>query len=130
MRNLLLGSLLTAAVLGSVAACGDDEPAESQIDCETSTATYANAVVPVAEKCVLCHSASKTNLDRIGAPEGVNYDTEADWLANGAHGLIMIQDGSMPPEGVPGPSADEVAKLDEWVTCQGLKEEHAHDHEH
>jgi hypothetical protein len=71
-----------------------------------------------------------TPRQRLDAPADHNYDTEADWLENGAHGLTEIQCGRMPKTGGPIP-AEMVAKLDEWITCQGLKDaDHEHEHEH
>lgn len=138
MRPWLLASLSCSVILGSFAACGDDaEPAPGcgeeaiQYDCAKSTVSYANTVEPLSvEYCNDCHTSEKTTLrERLNAPPEHNYDTEEGWVESGAHGLIEIQCGRMPLTGGPIP-AEMVSKLDEWITCKGLKDAHEHSHAH
>lgn len=135
MRPWLFASLACSVVVGSFAACGDDSgPTPGcgeeaiEYDCAKSTVTYANTVEPLAtEYCTDCHTSKKTTLSsRVNAPLDHNYDTEDGWVESGAHGLIEIQCGRMPLTG--GSVPDEmVSKLDEWITCKGLKSDHDHE---
>jgi len=137
MRPWLLATLACSAVFGSMAACGDDAGPTAacgedtkEYDCANSTVSYHNTVEPLATAyCIDCHSSTKSDADRMGAPDDHNYDTEQGWRDSGAHGLIEIQCGRMPYMRDPVPAA-MVDKLDEWLTCQGLKTGHDADHDH
>ncbi|MFT3927614.1 MAG: hypothetical protein QM778_34100 [Myxococcales bacterium] len=133
MRPWLLASLVCSAVVGSVAACGDDAGPTAACgeetktyDCASSTVSYHNTVEPLATAyCIDCHSSTKTGDARMSAPVGHDYDTEDGWRATGGHALIEIECGRMPYMRDPVPQ-EMVDKLDEWITCQGLKGDHDH----
>ena len=64
--------------------------------------------------CQPCHSA--TTPERNGAPEGVDFDSEADllyWSASVRR--TVLEDGSMPVGG--GLSADDAALLEALLDC-------------
>lgn len=71
----------------------------------------------IATFCVGCHSALIEGEPRKGATVGVDFNTYGDVL-NHAQRMAARSTGAepdMPPSG--GPSAEDVALLDEWLTC-------------
>lgn len=64
--------------------------------------------------CTSCHSAAA--VDRHGAPEGVDFDTEAQALRlAGAIRLTVIEEQSMPLGG--GMRDDDRVLLERWLDC-------------
>ena len=70
--------------------------------CDPTSFGYADVISPLFEtRCLICHSASKTGADRLGAPVGVNFDTEADILMNAAKIRLRAVDQRTMPAGAP-----------------------------
>lgn len=95
------------------AADADPEPTESCTDL-----TYENfAESFFTANCTTCHASDAD--DRRGAPLSKNWDTLANVQAGASR--IKIRAGSgmtMPPATAPAfPSADDRAKLSEWIDC-------------
>ncbi|MEY4630768.1 MAG: hypothetical protein RIQ81_888 [Pseudomonadota bacterium] len=67
--------------------------------------------------CASCHSASLTGAARLGAPEGVNFDSASDALTQRVVMLRVAapENGSMPPSVPVSPS--ERALFREWLNC-------------
>ena len=80
--------------------------------------TYANFGKGYIDKhCVGCHSSLIPVDTRVGAPIGVDLNTYQDVLM-WAERIGARSTGdypTMPPGG--GPSADEIALLEEWLEC-------------
>src|SRR5262245_60042985 len=55
------------------AACGSDPERDRCLEAPT----YTNAIRPqiIEPKCLMCHSVDKTGADRMGAPDGIDFDT-------------------------------------------------------
>ena len=123
MRSWLSIALLV------VAACGNDvgvppdqpDPPTDPDACETSYLSYGNFGAPfVTTWCRGCHASGIPAGMRQKAPIDVNFDTEADVLAQ-AERIRARATGAkpgMPPAG--GPTAEERALLAEWIDC-GMK---------
>ena len=67
--------------------------------------------------CTPCHSSALTEGDRLGAPEGMNFDT---WEGAQAWSTLILaattgEGADMPPAG--GPTEEELELLTAWVTC-------------
>lgn len=67
--------------------------------------------------CTPCHSSALTEDDRLGAPEGMNFDT---WEGAQAWSTLILsattgEEARMPPAG--GPTEEELDLLTAWVTC-------------
>ena len=67
--------------------------------------------------CTPCHSSSLTGDSRLGAPEGMNFDT---WEGANTWASLILNastgpDPLMPPAG--GPTEEELEHLTEWVSC-------------
>ena len=71
----------------------------------------------MTKHCTGCHSSLLPEGMREGAPTSVNLDTYADVIqwADRVDARAVGDDADMPPGG--GPSADERARLAEWLTC-------------
>jgi len=108
----ILGFLVV--VLVGVAGLGCEGPS-----CDREPAlTYENwGQAYLSTYCTGCHSALVEGEPRKGATVGVDFNTYGDVLAHveriEARGTGAAP--TMPPSG--GPSAQEVALLDEWLTC-------------
>lgn len=64
--------------------------------------------------CRSCHSAEVPN--RYGAPDGVNFDAEADVVTHAvAIRRAVLEDGTMPVGG--GVLEDDLLFLDEYLAC-------------
>lgn len=119
---------LRSLVVVVLAACGNDvgmpPPGKEPLPqpdpdvCETSYLDYANFGAPfVSNWCRGCHSSSVPAGMRQKAPLDVNFDTEADVLAQRERiaARSLGTKPTMPPAG--GPSAEERALLAEWIAC-------------
>ena len=119
---VVLLSLLTAALLP---ACGDDGgglPATLSECPDDSTASWATAGPVFEAHCTSCHRSDKTGSERVGAEEGVDYDT-ADLAYNSPETTPVgtwaeIYGGSMPPGDASVPVADALI-IHEWLSCGG-----------
>ena len=108
-----------------VAACGTDsqpgppDPPDDET-CRTSYVDYTNFGEPFAlDWCRGCHSATLPANMRQNAPASINFDTQAEILAQKDRILIRAAGAqpTMPPAG--GPSEGERALLAEWLGCGG-----------
>lgn len=108
--------LRLSLVLLTLLACrGDEAPTESASPCEGYVPTWEGWTQGFFRTwCGACHSS--TSVDRNGAPEGVNFDTESGALQwRDRVRARVIEDGSMPIGG--GVYADELALLEAWLDC-------------
>jgi hypothetical protein len=111
-------TLPPAAVVALLAgtACGEPATAETAgppIDC--AAVTYDTFGGPfLATYCRSCHS--RTAPDRRGAPQGVDFDSEADAVRQSdAIGRTVLESGTMPVGG--GVQDSDVALLERWLVC-------------
>lgn len=65
--------------------------------------------------CTGCHASTLSGDARFGAPEYVDFDTQAGMVNWGDAVLEQVESGAMPPGG--GPTAAEVERLRTWLTC-------------
>lgn len=72
----------------------------------------------LTKHCLGCHSSLLPEERREGAPIGVDFDTYERVLqwAPSIESLAVGEAPSMPPGG--GPSAEELARLTEWLHCE------------
>jgi uncharacterized membrane protein len=104
---------VSLALAVALSACGND----STVDCSMSALTYQTFGEPfMTNWCRGCHSADIYPMMRQDAPLDINFDT----LDQVRQRRVMIETltvkrPTMPPAG--GPSAEERALLDEWLTC-------------
>ena len=69
-----------------------------------------------ATYCRSCHSVGLS--ERYGAPEGVDFDTEEQALAQAARVRArVLEDGDMPPGG--GAVEGDLVLLERWLACGG-----------
>jgi uncharacterized membrane protein len=121
---------MRTACLLWLAACGaDGDPADvragltdtslpTQITCDRAPALdWTNYAEGFFDKsCNGCHSSQLTGAVRSGAPEGVDFDTEAAAIQQADRVRArVLGDQTMPPGG--GLTAEELFLLDEWLTC-------------
>ncbi|MES2644972.1 MAG: hypothetical protein V4850_36130 [Myxococcota bacterium] len=98
--------LLLACVAGNTA------PEDS--GCETAVTWQNFAQGFFVSYCQSCHAA--TAADRHGAPEGIDFATEAEVRAQtDAVRRVVLTNATMPPGG--GMLADDVTLLGEWLEC-------------
>ncbi|MDP2308163.1 MAG: hypothetical protein Q8P18_19240 [Pseudomonadota bacterium] len=98
-------------------ACGT-EPADTAASdsgtCETAVTWQNFAQGYFASYCQSCHAS--TTPDRHGAPEGVDFATEAETREQAAAvRRTVLTNSTMPPGG--GLLEDDVALLTEWLDC-------------
>lgn len=118
----LLGAvlLLSGFFLGS---CDDHLYGSQEAFCRTEQPlTWENfGWKMMDENCNGCHSSFHTGDDRVGAPEGVDFDT---WAGVVEHAEPIyrrsIESESMPPLG--GVPPLKRAMLDEWLRCEVFPE--------
>ncbi|MDH5671443.1 MAG: hypothetical protein OEZ06_04790 [Myxococcales bacterium] len=87
--------------------------------CSQSAITYADVIAPlIAERCLPCHSSALEGDARLGAPVGVDFDTEALVLQHGDRIMVRaVVDRTMPPGS---PLSDcEAAALQQFLEAQG-----------
>lgn len=65
--------------------------------------------------CTRCHASSVTGVDRNGAPEDLNWDSESTIRANLARIRIAVGVGNFMPPGNPKPSCAERERLVRWI---------------
>jgi uncharacterized membrane protein len=123
-------AVCAAAAFG---ACGSDDSSGGDDDddtantCETGV-SYAAVGKPFADQfCVSCHGKDVDVGDRVGAPEDVNFDTEAGLREHGMHVFEEVMEEMMPPKDSKQPTADQRADFLDWLECSGAsKVEHDH----
>jgi uncharacterized membrane protein len=115
-----LGALLCIALAWG---CGDEGDDSAETCGRTPSLTYVNfGKGYLAKHCVGCHSSLNPNGHRKGAPLGVDLDTYElvlDW-AERIEVRSLGDSPGMPPGG--GPSEEERARLEEWLTCTVVPE--------
>lgn len=102
-------------------ACGDNADDSAETCGRTPSLTYENfGKGYLAKHCVGCHSSLNPSGHRKGAPVGVDLDTYEFVLlwAERIDVRALGDQPSMPPGG--GPSEEERARLEEWLTCSVL----------
>ena len=108
------------SVLGSCGGDGESKPAECPAEL-----SYTKTAEPFVSKyCISCHSRSVTGLARNGAPDDVNFGSEADLFTHGTHVTEHVSENLMPPPGALQPSATERADFVAWTKCSGVSESH------
>ena len=125
MLTRMLAALLPLLTLSVLLACGGPPgglPATLS-ECPTDSTVDWAVVGPLFQAhCTACHSSEKSGSERVGAKEGVDYDT-ADLAFNSAEttpaiSWAEIYSGSMPPGDATVPEADALA-IHEWLSCGG-----------
>ncbi len=96
----------------------ENDTAGATVDCaaapEVTWDGFAHGFVTTY--CVSCHSVNNTDR-RYGAPEGLDFDTEAGLYESGTRVRERtLVEQSMPPGG--GVFADDLQLLDVYLTCQ------------
>lgn len=119
---LRLGAVVTA-LLCAVACGGGERDSGAQACDRDPPLRYDNFGQGFMGKhCAGCHSSLFEGPMRKGAPPGVDLDTYAN-IVTWAYRVEAraIGDGrTMPPGG--GPSPAELARLDEWLQCNVLRD--------
>jgi hypothetical protein len=120
---------LRAAALLALAGCGADPkdtggPAD---DCDRSPPLdWHNFGKGFVDKhCNGCHSVLYEGGRRQGAPVGVDFNTYEDVLSwreriRARSTTAVLDTPTMPPGG--GPSTEELARLEEWLSCEVAKD--------
>lgn len=125
MLTRMLATLLPLLTMGVLLACGGGTgglPATLS-ECPTDSAVDWAVAGPLFQaNCTACHSSEKSGSERVGAQEGVDYDT-ADLAINSAEttpagSWAEIYSGSMPPGDASVPEADALV-IHEWLSCGG-----------
>ncbi len=95
--------VVALACLALCLACGDKvDPLGEPGDDLPDVVTFTIHIKPLLDtRCVQCHASFRQGPDRNGAPPGVDYDTYALAVASAQRGNARIQDGTMPPGGLP-----------------------------
>ncbi|WAS92067.1 hypothetical protein [Nannocystis punicea] len=114
--------LFALALAPLATACGGDEGKEEagdvpEIDCAESPAPKFSEMSAVWNKCTTCHSSMLTGASRVNAPVGVDFDTYATAKTHAATAMHEVNEGAMPPAGLPALSAEEEDQLYRWASC-------------
>lgn len=113
-----------AAMVLLLAACGSGADSAENVCAERGPPlTYDNFGKGfISKHCVGCHSSLIAGNQRKGAPPGVDLDTYygvVTW-AYRIESRSLGESPGMPPGG--GPSESERARLEEWLSCQVLRD--------
>jgi uncharacterized membrane protein len=111
-----LALLFTALLLP---ACGG-EPAQAQADPDVDCGAVKVPTFPEVSafhKCINCHSTTKVESARQGAPAGVDYDTYAAAMANAHAGMEQVYKDLMPPPGYADLNEAEKNQIYRWASC-------------
>jgi uncharacterized membrane protein len=93
---------------------GTDETGADDTGCQTAVTWQNFAQGFFVSYCQSCHAA--TAADRHGAPEGIDFATEAEVRAQtDAVRRVVVTNATMPPGG--GLLADDVTLIGEWLEC-------------
>jgi uncharacterized membrane protein len=108
MRSIAWFVLVSGVAL-SIVACGDDDGDEENgmgdaghehelpdVDCSEDVPAFEE--VAAFEKCTLCHSSELTGDERMNAPEGDDWDIEAEAIEHRELIAHEVFEGEMPPE--------------------------------
>lgn len=109
-------SLLLAAL--TLAGCSG-EPSDTAPCTREPALNWQNFGQPFMQAyCDSCHSSLLREDQRQGAPMGIDLDSYADavrWAPRIRARVLLPEPPEMPPGG--GPTTDELALLDEWLSC-------------
>lgn len=109
-------TMTLCAGLLMVAACGGEEHALPEVDCNAVTVpTYAQ--LTILESCTACHSSALQDGARLGAPVGVDYDTYDLAVEHGEHGVGEVYAGKMPPPGIGNVTEQDKQDFYAWALC-------------
>lgn len=119
MKELCAIALFSSVVLAQACSSGgDDLPT---VDCSGTVPTYSEIKTTSFAKCTTCHSSAVKGDARVLAPESINFDTYAAAKAEAKQSVIEVNEGAMPPAGLPTLSDAEKQALYKWALC-GTKE--------
>lgn len=108
---------LLLAVL-ALSGCSD-EPSDTALCTREPALNWDNFGKPFMQRyCTACHSSLLREDQRQGAPVGVEFDSYADSVRMAARiraRVLVPTPPEMPPGG--GPTTEELALLDEWLSC-------------
>lgn len=120
-RRVLRGALCLGFLGVLLGGCdprqgGDSADPACQRDPPLTWATFGQGYM--TKHCLACHSSLLPESAREGAPMNIDFDTYGDVISwRDRIGARAVGDAAdMPPGG--GPSADERARLGEWLECQ------------
>lgn len=101
-----------------VAACKSNSEDLPEVDCKEGTIpTFAEIKTGALAKCTTCHSTQLAGTARVNAPPSVNFDTYAAAKAEAKEAASEVNEGAMPPAGLPELSASEKDALYKWALC-------------
>ena len=87
---------------------------DSATPCSTSVTWINYADGFFAAYCRSCHSAAA--VDRHGAPDGVDFDTEDEvWAQEAEIRRVVVDEATMPKGG--GLDPDDLTLVDGWLRC-------------
>lgn len=112
--DVRLGWFGTVLAIGALAsACGEDLP---DVSCDGTVPEYSE--VAALEKCSTCHSSKLSGTERRGAPDSVNFDTQAAAEAKAEKASEEVNEGAMPPASSDIKLTDaEKQDLYKWALC-------------
>jgi hypothetical protein len=114
----------TCAIIGAVLAgapgCGDSgDDAPESVDCDRQPplnwGNFGKGFFSL--HCTSCHSSENSDVQRSGAPIGLDFDTYSEVVREVSRIEIAAigDDAAMPPSGEP--TEAELTMLREWLTC-------------
>ena len=117
---------LAPFVIGALQGCGGEGGGTSSSGgdgplgpCPTDSAAEQTAgLEALTTHCAACHSVEKVGAAaRANAPEGVNVDDPAYVNANAVKMIEEMEEGAMPPTGVPLPEAT-IESIRVYLACE------------
>lgn len=114
--------LLLALALApfSLVACSEPGGGGDDIDCDAEPVPKFAEVTAFA-KCTSCHSSTLSGTARQAAPEGVDFDTAEAAAAHAESAKARVEDGTMPPAGLPQLTDEEEQQIIRWASCGSPK---------
>ncbi len=116
--SLLLILVALGVVVALVLSCGTGDEPKTNANSGASgsiTPTWNNFAQGFFQNyCLRCHSSSVTGAARNGAPDGVNFDTYSDVVAESANIRNEVSTAGMPPT-PPMPTTTEDQTLVAWI---------------
>ncbi len=109
-RSIPLGLVFAVVLLG--AACSDSPLGECPPNSENQ---QASGSMTMFFTCTGCHSETLTGPDRVGAPEGMDFDTPEQVRAYDEEIYESVVNGSMPPGGGLNDSQIEAVRV--YLAC-------------
>lgn len=116
---------LAPFVIGALQGCGgtdDPDPGDGPLGAcpPDSGAAQAEGLEALTTNCAACHSVEKVGAAARGsAPEGINVDDPAyiNVEANAVKMVEEMEEGAMPPSGVPLPEAT-IESIRVYLACE------------